>query len=54
MAGTVAVTISDTVSNGNPLKNPHISGAITTLSLTILILNLNSQRVEGARDVRVL
>ena len=34
------------------LKNPDISGAIFTLSLSIRILN--SQCVEGARDVRVL
>ena len=40
------------VSNGNQLKNPDIAGAIFTLSLSIRILN--SQCVEGARDVRVL
>jgi len=39
-------------SNGSQLKNPDISGAILTLSLSILILNC--QCVEGARDVRVL
>ena len=33
------------------LKNPGNSGAIFTLNLSILILN--SQCVEGARDVRV-
>ena len=38
--------------NGSELKNPDISGATTTLSLSILILN--SQCVEGARDVGVL
>ena len=38
--------------NGSQIKNPDISGAIFTLSLSILILN--SQCVEGARDVRVL
>ena len=39
--------------NGSQLKNPDISGAIFTLSLSIQILN--SQCIEGARDrVRVL
>ena len=38
--------------NGGQLKNPDISGAIFTLSSSIRILN--SQCVEGARDVRVL
>ena len=38
--------------NGSQLKNLDISGTIFTLSLSILILN--SQCVEGARDVRVL
>ena len=38
--------------NGSQLKNPEISGTIFTLNLSILILN--SQCVEGARDVRVL
>ena len=38
--------------NGSQSKNPDISDAIFTLSLSILILN--SQCVEGARDVRVL
>ena len=38
--------------NGSQLKNPDISGAIFTSSLSILILN--SKCVEGARDVRVL
>ena len=38
--------------NGSVLKNPEISGAIFTLNLSIQILN--SQCVEGARDVRVL
>ena len=38
--------------NGSQLKNPDISGAILTLSLSILILK--SQCVEGARDFRVL
>ena len=38
--------------NGSQLKNPDISGATTTLSLSILILNY--QCVEGARDFRVL
>ena len=38
--------------NESQLKNPDISGAIFTLSLSILILN--SQCVEGARDVKVL
>ena len=37
--------------NGSQLKNPDISGATTTLSLSILILNY--QCVEGARDVKV-
>ena len=41
----------DNYFNGSQLKNPGISGAIFTLSLNILILN--SQSVEGARDVRV-
>ena len=36
--------------NGSQLKNPDISGAILTLSLSIL----NSQCVDGARDVRVI
>ena len=36
--------------NGSQLKTPDISGAILTLSLSIRILN--SQCVEGARDVR--
>ena len=39
-------------SNGSQLKKPDISGAIFTLSLSIRILN--SQCVEGARDVRVI
>ena len=34
------------------LKSPDISSATFTLSLSILILN--SQCIEGARDVRVL
>ena len=38
--------------NGSQLKNPEISGAIFTLSLSIQILN--SQCVDGARDVTVL
>ena len=38
--------------NGSQLKNPDTSGAILTLSLSILILN--SQSVEGAKYVRVL
>ena len=38
--------------NESQLKNPDLSGAIFTLSLSILILN--SQCVEGARDVRVI
>ena len=38
--------------NGSQSKNPDIPGAIFTLTLSILILN--SQCVEGARDVRVL
>ena len=38
-------------SNGSQLKNPDITGTIFTLSLSIRILN--SQCVEGARDVRV-
>ena len=38
--------------NGSQLKNHDISGAIFTLSLSIRILN--SQCVEGGRDVRVL
>ena len=38
--------------NGSQLKNPDISGAIFTLSLSILMLN--SQCVERAKDVRVL
>ena len=37
--------------NGSQLKNPDISGAIFTLSLSIRILN--SQCVKGARDVKV-
>ena len=36
--------------NGSQLKNPDICGAIFKLSILIL----NSQCVEGARDVRVL
>ena len=38
--------------NGSQLKNPDISGAIFTSSLSIRILN--SQCEDGARDVRVL
>ena len=38
--------------NGSQFNYLDISGAILTLSLSILILN--SQCVEGARDVRVL
>ena len=38
--------------NGSQFKDADISGAIFKLSLSILILN--SQCVEGARDVRVL
>ena len=38
--------------SGSQLKNPDISGAIFTWSLSILILN--SKFIEGARDVRVL
>ena len=38
--------------NGSQLKNPNISGAIFTLSLSIRILN--SQCVEGVGDGRVL
>ena len=38
--------------NRSQLKNPDISGVTTTLSVSILILNF--QCVEGARDVRVL
>ena len=38
--------------NGSQLKNPDISGAIFTLSLSIRILN--SQCVVGARDIKVL
>ena len=38
--------------NGSQLKNSDISGAIFTLSFIILILN--SQCVEDARDARVL
>ena len=41
----------NTPSNGSQLKNPDTSGAIFTLSLSII---LNSQCVEGARDIRVL
>ena len=44
--------ILDTEGNGSQLMNPDISGVIFTLSLSILILN--SQCVEGARDVKVL
>ena len=40
------------VYNGSHLKDPAISGAIFTFRLSILILN--SQCVEGARDIRVL
>ena len=36
--------------NGSQLENPDISGAIFTLTSSIL----NSQCVEGARDVREL
>ena len=36
--------------NGSQLKNPEISGAIFTLSLSILMVN--SQFVDRARDVR--
>ena len=39
-------------SNGSKLKNPDISAAIFTLSLSLRILN--SQCEEGAIDVRVL
>ena len=39
-------------SNGSHLKNSDISGTIFTLSVSILILN--SECIEGARDVRVL
>jgi len=38
--------------NGSQLMNPDISGAIITLSSSLLILN--SQCVEGAKYVRVL
>ena len=38
--------------NGSQFKNTDISGAIFTLSLSILILN--SRCVDGARDVKVL
>ena len=44
--------ILDTEGNGSQLMNPDISGAIFKLSLSILILN--SQCVEGAKYVRVL
>ena len=44
--------MSDCTPNGSQLKNPDISGAIFTLSLSIRVLN--SQCVEGARDARVL
>ena len=37
--------------NRGQLKNPDISGAIFTLSL--IILTVNSQSVEGAKYVRV-
>ena len=40
------------IGNGSQLKNPDISGAIFTLSLRKV--KLNSQFVEGARDVRVI
>ena len=39
---------------GSQLKNPDISGAIFTFCLSLSIIILNSQCVEGARDVRVL
>ena len=42
----------DLSSNGSQLKNLDISGAIFTLSLSIR--TLNSQCVDGARDVRIL
>ena len=38
--------------NGSQLKNPDISGAIFTLSLSKRVLN--SQCVEGTRGVRVI
>ena len=44
-------SIKITICNGSQLKDPDISGAIFTLSLSIQILN--SQCVEGARDVMV-
>ena len=46
------LTSNLSINNGSQLKNPDISGAIFTLSLSIRILN--SQCVEGARDVRIL
>ena len=48
----VRIGINSLKSNESQLKNPEISGAIFTLSLSKRILN--SQCVEGARDVRVL
>ena len=44
--------VNVTEANGSQLKNPDISGAIFALGSSKLILN--SQCVEGARDVRVL
>ena len=50
--GRLVVRLEQLKINGSQLNNPDISGAIFTLSLSILILN--SQCLEGARDVRVL
>ena len=43
--------ILDFIGNGSQLMNPDLSGAIFTLSLSILVLI--SQYVEGARYGRV-
>ena len=52
-SNAVALTITLKYNyNGSQLKNRDISGAIFTLSLSILILNFHC--VEGARDVRLI
>ena len=50
-ASKISLTPNETY-NGSQLKNPDISGAIFTPSLSILILS--SQCVEGAKYVRLL
>ena len=48
----VLVTRCNKPNNGSQLKKPDISGAMFTLSLSVLILN--SQCVEGTKYARVL